>query len=350
MTIRVLIVDDSAVVRQVLSAFLAKQPGIEVVGTAPDPFVARDILVRESPDVMTLDIEMPRMDGVTFLRKIMGVRPIPTVVVSSLTPEGSALAMEALAAGAVDVLCKANAAYDLGTMTGDLLAAIRRASVARVRLMSDAPIERLALTRTTNQVVAIGASTGGVTALTTVLNALPGTAPGIVIVQHMPAGFTRSFADRLSSTCAVHVKEAEDGDTVNPGHVLIAPGDRHMVLDRSGARYYVRLENGPRVGLFKPAVDVLFRSVAQIAGRNVIGVMLTGMGRDGADAMKVMHDHGAATIAQDEASCVVFGMPKEAIAAGAVDDILPLERIAARILKLAEQRGQPLDHHVPGKS
>jgi two-component system, chemotaxis family, protein-glutamate methylesterase/glutaminase len=350
MTIRVLIVDDSAVVRQVLSTFLANQPGIQVVGTAPDPFVARDLLVREKPDVMTLDIEMPRMDGVTFLRKIMGVRPIPTVVVSSLTPEGSTLAMEALAAGAVDVLCKPNAAYDLGSMTADLLAAIRRASVAQVRMITNTPVERLALTRTTNQVVAIGASTGGVTALTTVLTALPATAPGIVIVQHMPPGFTRSFSDRLSGICAVRVKEAEDGDTVNPGQVLIAPGGHHMLLDRSGARYYVRLENGPRVGLHKPAVDVLFRSVAKVAGRNVIGVMLTGMGRDGADAMKLMHDQGAATIAQDEASCVVFGMPKEAIAAGAVDDILPLERIAARILKLAEQRGQPLDHHVPGKS
>lgn len=340
MSIRVLVVDDSAVVRQVLATFLKKQPGIEVVGTAPDPFIARDLLVQHSPDVMTLDIEMPRMDGVTFLRKVMGMKPIPTVVVSSLTPEGSELALEALAAGAVEVLCKPHAAYDLGAMTGDLLAAVKRAASARVAVTRTAPVARLAMTRTTDQVVAIGSSTGGVTALEEVLTALPATAPGIVIVQHMPVGFTRSFADRLATLCAVQVKEAEDGDTVAPGRVLIAPGDQHMVLDRSGARYFVRLENGPRVGLFKPAVDVLFRSVAQKAGRNAIGVILTGMGRDGAEAMKVMHDAGAATIAQDEASCVVFGMPKEAIAAGGVDEVVPLDGIAARILALAVQRAR----------
>jgi two-component system, chemotaxis family, protein-glutamate methylesterase/glutaminase len=339
--IRVLVVDDSAVVRQVLATFLKMQPGIEVVGAAPDPFIARDLLVKHQPDVMTLDIEMPRMDGVTFLRKVMAVRPTPTVIVSSLTPEGSELALEALAAGAVEVLCKPNAAYDLGSMTGDLLAAVRRASMARVAAVAVKPVERLALTRTTDQVVAIGSSTGGVTALETILTALPASAPPIVIVQHMPPGFTKAFAGRLSTLCAVEVREACDGDAVTAGRVLIAPGDRHMVLDRSGARYFVRLEDGPRVGLFKPAVDVLLRSVARVAGRNAIGVMLTGMGRDGADAMKLMHDQGAATIAQDEASCVVFGMPKEAIAAGGVDDILPLERIAARILALAERRSAP---------
>ncbi len=341
MSIRVLVVDDSAVVRRVLSTFLAQQPGIEVVGTAPDPFIARDLLVQHQPDVMTLDIEMPRMDGVTFLRKVMAVKPIPTVVVSSLTPEGSDLAMEALSAGAVEVLCKPDAAYNLGTMTTDLLVAVRRAAGARVVATRSAPVERLALTRTTDQIVAIGASTGGVTALEEVLTALPASAPGIVIVQHMPAGFTRAFAERLSGLCAMQVKEAAEGDTVAPGRVLIAPGDRHLKLDRSGARYFVRLEDGPRVGLFKPAVDVLFRSVAQKAGRNAIGVILTGMGRDGADALKVMHDQGAATIAQDEASCVVFGMPKEAIAAGGVDDVLPLSRIAAQVLRLAEQRSLP---------
>lgn len=345
MTIRVLVVDDSAVVRQVLTSFLKMQPGIEVVGAAPDPFIARDLLVKHQPDVMTLDIEMPRMDGVTFLRKVMNMRPIPTVIVSSLTPEGSELALEAMAAGAVEVLCKPNAAYDLGSMTNDLLAAVRRAAIARVSTVAAKPIERLAMTRTTDQVVAIGSSTGGVTALETILTALPGSAPPIVIVQHMPPGFTKAFADRLSSLCAVEVKEAEDGDTVSAGRVLIAPGDRHLVLDRSGARYFVRLEDGPRVGLFRPAVDVLFRSVARVAGRNAIGVILTGMGHDGATAMRLMHDQGAATIAQDEASCVVFGMPKEAIAAGGVDEVLPLDRIAARILTLGVQRGQA--HPLP---
>ena len=338
MSIRVLVVDDSAVVRQVLTGFLRLQPGIEVVGAAPDPFIARDLLIREQPDVMTLDIEMPRMDGVTFLRKVMSMRPTPTIIVSSLTPEGSELALEALATGAVEVLCKPGVAYDLGSMTGDLLAAVRRAASARVAAMTVRPVERLALLRTTDQVVAIGSSTGGVTALETILTAMPASAPPMVIVQHMPAGFTKAFAARLSSLCAVEVREAVDGDAVTSGRVLIAPGDRHLVLDRSGARYLVRLKDGPRVGLFKPAVDVLFRSVAEVAGRNAIGVILTGMGHDGATAMRLMHDQGAATIAQDEASCVVFGMPKEAIAAGGVDEVVPLDGIAARILALAAQR------------
>jgi two-component system, chemotaxis family, protein-glutamate methylesterase/glutaminase len=339
MTIKVLIVDDSAVVRQVLSAFLGKQPGITVVGAAPDPFIARDMIVRENPDVMTLDVEMPRMDGVTFLRKIMAIRPIPTIVVSSLTAEGSELAMEAMSAGAVDVLCKPSAAYDLGSLTTDLLAAIKSAARAKVTAkVSAAPVERLSMTRTTDQVIAIGASTGGVAALETVLTALPASAPPIIIVQHMPPGFTGAFAERLNKMCAVEVREACDGDAVTAGRVIIARGDRHMKLDRSGARYFVRLEDGPRVGLFKPAVDVLFRSVAQMAGRNAIGVILTGMGSDGAAAMKVMHDQGAVNIAQDEASCVVFGMPKEAINHGGVDEILPLDKIAARMLHLAEKR------------
>ena len=344
MTTRVLIVDDSAVVRQVLTTFLNKQPGITVVGAAPDPFIARDMLVREQPDVVTLDIEMPRMDGVTFLRKLMATRPTPTIIVSSLTPDGSDMAIEALAAGAVEVLCKPNAAYDLGSMTAELLSAVRRAANAKVKSISVSPRppnERRALTRTTNQIIAIGASTGGVTALETVLTALPASAPPIVIVQHMPPGFTAAFAERLSRLCAVEVREAAEGDAVIPGRVLVARGDRHLVLDRSGAQYFVRLQDGPRVGLFKPAVDVLFRSVAQCAGRNAIGIIMTGMGRDGADAIKVMHDQGAATIAQDEASCVVFGMPKEAIATGGIDEAVPLERITQRMLALAQSRSIP---------
>jgi len=342
MTIKVLIVDDSAVVRQVLTSYLGKQPGIRVIGAAADPFIARDMIVREMPDVMTLDIEMPRMDGVTFLRKIMSIRPIPTVVVSSLTPEGSEVALEALACGAVEVLCKPSVAYDIGSMVEDLCASVRRAATARlsIRAAVTAPAERLALTRTTDQIVAIGSSTGGVTALETILVRLPASSPGIVIVQHMPVGFTRLFAQRLSGLCAVEVRETVDGDVVTPGRVLIAPGDRHMVMARSGARYFVRLEDGPRVGLHKPAVDVLFRSVAKVVGRNAIGIMLTGMGKDGAEAMKMMHDQGAARIAQDEASCVVFGMPKEAIAAGGVDKILPLDHIAQHLLTLADKRSQ----------
>jgi two-component system chemotaxis response regulator CheB len=344
MSLRVLIVDDSAVVRQVLTAFLSKQPGIEVVGAAPDPFIARDIIVRQKPDVMTLDIEMPRMDGVSFLRKLMTMQPIPTIIVSSLTPEGSEMALEAMAAGAVEVLCKPHAAYDLGSMTEELLLAIKRAANAKVQKItpkSAEPGTLRALTRTTNQIVAIGSSTGGVAALHTVLTKLPPSSPPVIIVQHMPAGFTGAFAKRLNELCAVEVREAENGDAVTPGRVLIAPGDRHMELDRSGANYYVRLRDGPRVGLFKPAVDVLFRSVAQYAGRNAIGVIMTGMGRDGAEAIKIMHDKGAATLAQDEASCVVFGMPKEAIATGGIDEVVPLEHIASRILTLAEKRSVP---------
>jgi len=339
--IRVLVVDDSAVIRQVLTAELSRHPGIIVIGSAPDPFAARDILVRESPDVMTLDIEMPRMDGVTFLRKIMAVRPIPTVVVSSLAPAGSEQAIAALAAGAVEVLCKPDSSYELHRMAVDLCAAVERAARSRVEVRTGVPVARLSPTRSTSQVVAIGASTGGVAALETVITAMPQNAPGMVIVQHMPAGFTRVFAERLAGLCAMDVGEAEDGDAVAVGRVLIAPGDRHMEIVPAATGYRIQLSDGPRVGQHKPAIDVLFRSVARVVGSKAIGVMLTGMGRDGAEAMKLMHDAGAMTIAQDEASCVVYGMPREAVAAGAVDEILPLDRIAARVLAIAEQRGTP---------
>jgi two-component system, chemotaxis family, protein-glutamate methylesterase/glutaminase len=341
---RVLIVDDSAVVRQVLSNELSKHPGIEVIGSAPDPVIARDIIVRERPDVITLDLEMPRMDGLEFLRRIMANLPMPVIVVSSLTPAGSALALEALEAGAIDVLCKPGAAYTVGALAGDIAARIHavagRAVVARQPRTGGRQTVGGAMHATTDQIIAIGASTGGTQALAEVLEALPATCPGIAIVQHMPPGFTKAFADRLAKSCRVAVKEAEDGDTLTPGRCVIAPGDRHLLVRRKGGTYVAELRDGPRVGLHKPAVNVLFKSVASCAGANAIGVILTGMGRDGADGMKEMHDAKARTIAQDEASCVVFGMPKEAIAIGAVDHILPLQRIAAEICAQATAHQQ----------
>lgn len=333
---RVLIVDDSAVVRQVLGDELARHPGIEVIGAAPDPVIARDIIVRERPDVITLDLEMPRMDGLEFLRRIMAHLPMPVIVVSSLTPAGSALALEALEAGAVDVLCKPGAAYTVGALAGDIAARIhavagRPVAARQPPAPGGRPAVGGAMQATTDQIIAIGASTGGTQALAEVLEALPATSPGIAIVQHMPPGFTRAFAERLARSCRVAVKEAEDGDTLTPGRCVIAPGDRHLLVRRKGGTYVAELRDGPRVGLHKPAVNVLFKSVAACAGGNAIGVILTGMGRDGADGMKEMHDAKARTIAQDEATCVVFGMPKEAIALGAVDHVVPLPRIAAEI-------------------
>jgi two-component system chemotaxis response regulator CheB len=332
---RVLIIDDSAVVRQVLTEELAKQPGITVIGAAPDPVIARDIIVRERPDVLTLDLEMPRMDGLEFLRRIMANLPMPVIVVSSLTPAGSALALEALEAGAVDVLCKPGAAYTVGVLAGDIAARIHavagRPVVARTVPAGGTPAVGGAMQATTDQIIAIGASTGGTQALAEILEAMPATSPGIAIVQHMPPGFTRAFAERLARTCHIAVKEAEDGDTLTPGRCVIAPGDRHLLVRRKGGTYVAELRDGPRVGLHKPAVNVLFKSVAACAGKNAIGVILTGMGRDGADGLLEMHQAGAKTIAQDEATCVVFGMPKEAIALGAADQTLPLPRIAAAI-------------------
>lgn len=340
--VRVLIVDDSAMVRQILERELARDPMIEIVGAAPDPYVARDKIVELKPDVLTLDIEMPRMDGLTFLRKLMQHYPLPVIVVSSLTEAGGEMALEAMECGAVDVVCKPGAAYTIGDLSVELIDKIKAAARVIVSkrvpqtLRGAAASTRLSLTKTTNKIVAIGASTGGTEALTSLLTALPANSPGIVIVQHMPANFTKSFADRLDQLCAMRVKEAETNDSVEPGRCLIAPGNYHMVLRRSGARYYVEIKSGPLVGRHRPAVNVLFKSVAQYAGRNAVGVILTGMGRDGADGMKLMHEHGAATIAQDEASCVVFGMPKEAIATGGVDHVLPLSGIPASILRYAQ--------------
>jgi two-component system, chemotaxis family, protein-glutamate methylesterase/glutaminase len=340
--IRVLIVDDSATVRQILKRELEADPKIEVVGAAPDPYVARDMIVQLSPDVLTLDIEMPRMDGITFLRKLMMYLPMPVVVLSSLTEKGGSVAMEALDAGAVDVLCKPSSAYSIGDMAIELVDKVKAAALVTVH-KREAPRrgagkarQRLAMTKTTNKVIVLGASTGGTEAIRGLLTALPANAPAIVITQHMPEHFTRAFADGLNAQCAMHVKEGQDGDTVMPGSVLIAPGNYHMLLRRSGARYYVECKHGPLVSRHRPSVDVLFKSAARFVGANAVGVILTGMGRDGAEGMKEMQDQGAKNIAQDEASCVVFGMPKEAIAANGVDFVLPLNKIAEKMLQLAQ--------------
>ncbi len=337
--IRVLIVDDSAVVRHVLSRELSRDPDIEVVATAPDPYVARDRILEYRPDVLTLDVEMPRMDGLTFLRRLMHYHPVPTVIVSSLSPRGGQVALEALDAGAVDVACKPGSAYSVGDMSIELIDKVKAAAGAKVRRRVDTsvapPVVRCeALTCTTHKIVAIGASTGGTQALQSILTSLPAGAPGMVIVQHMPEHFTHAFAERLNTLCAIEVKEAGDGDSVIPGRALIAPGNRHMLLRRSGARYLVEVREGPLVSRHRPSVDVLFKSVARYAGRNAVGAILTGMGADGADGLVEMRRSGAATIAQDEATCVVFGMPREAIARGGVDHVVPIERIPRKMLDL----------------
>lgn len=337
MSVKVLIVDDSAVVRKIFSSELSRDPGIKIVGTAPDPYIARDKILELRPDVITLDVEMPRMDGISFLRRLMKHHPVPTIVVSSLTPQGGRVAMEALAAGAVDVMCKPGESYTVGDMAIDLIEKIKAAACVKVsKVVSSEPPQqgpkRLALTKTTTKVVAIGASTGGTQALQEVLTGMPSNAPAIVVVQHMPESFTRAFADRLNGLCAIEVREAKDGDSVGAGLALIAPGNQHIVLNRSGASYYVQVKQGPRVNRFRPSVDVLFRSVARYAGTNAVGAILTGMGSDGAAGLLEMKNSGAYTIAQDEASCVVFGMPKEAIRMGGVTNTVPLNKITAEIL------------------
>jgi len=338
-TVKVLIVDDSAIVRKILSQELSRHSGIEIVGTAPDPFIARDKIVALNPDVLTLDVEMPRMDGITFLRKLMKHHPMPVIVLSSLTPQGGKTAMEALEAGAVEVMCKPGGSFSVGDVCTALVDKIKAASRARIdrtpTVVPGGAPQRLSMTETTNKIFAIGASTGGVQALTCVLSMLPANAPGTVIVQHMPAHFTTSFAQRLNSECAVSVKEAEEGDHVVPGRVLIAPGGLHMLLQRSGANYFVTLRDGPQVCHQRPSVEVLFNSVAKYAGANAIGAILTGMGDDGATGLLNMRQAGAHTIAQDEQSCVVFGMPKEAIARGGAERIVPLGKVAETLISFA---------------
>ncbi len=340
--IKVLVVDDSAIVRKIFSEELSKESDIQVVGTAPDPFVARDKIVKLKPDVVTLDIEMPRMDGITFLKKLMKYFPLPVIIVSSLTRKGGKLALEAVESGAVEVLSKPGASYSVGDMKQQLADKIRAAARVHVSRrqeqtpVSDSPtvLSSSALKETTNKIIAIGASTGGTEALKKVLLRFPSTVPGILVVQHMPPNFTTAFADRLDNMCQIGAKEAEDGDSVLPGRALVAPGNYHMLLKRSGARYYVSVKTGPMVCHQRPSVDVLFNSVAQHAGSNVVGVILTGMGADGAKGMLKMRQAGARTIGQDEASCVVFGMPKEAIKAGAVEKVVPLEQVAQAVMNL----------------
>lgn len=336
---RVLIVDDSAVVRQIFTDLISQTPDLEVCGTAPDPYVARDKIFHERPDVITLDLEMPRMDGLTFLKKLMHYHPLPVVIVSSLTPQGSRMAVEALELGAVEVLGKPGGSFSVGNLADQLLTKIRAAARTRPRPGSSptpaaAPSAvSLSPLTTTHKVVAIGASTGGTEAIKEILVHLPRNFPGVVIVQHMPPKFTTSFAERLDQLCALEVKEAADGDSVLPGRALLAPGNYHMLLQRSGARYLVRVKSGPPVHHQRPSVDVLFQSVAQAAGSNAVGVILTGMGADGAAGLLAMRQQGAHTIAQDEASCVVFGMPKEAIQRQAAVKVLPLNRIAEELVR-----------------
>jgi len=338
--IRVLIVDDSAVIRKVLTDQLSRERGIDVVGSAPDPYVARDKIVRLKPDVITLDIEMPRMDGLTFLKKLMKHYPLPVIIVSSLTQQGSKIAMEALSSGALEVISAAYSVGDMGVQLADKIRAVARIDVKPHvepdKGVNASPPEILtrALTATTNKIIAIGASTGGTDAIKTVLTVMPINSPGIVIVQHMPAQFTTSFAERLDSLSQINVKEAKDGDSVVNGQALIAPGNFHMLLKRSGARYYVNVKNGPLVHHQRPAADVLFKSVATYAGRNAVGIILTGMGADGAAGLLKMREAGARTIAQNEESCVVFGMPKEAIKLGAAEKIIGIQNIAKTSLEV----------------
>jgi two-component system chemotaxis response regulator CheB len=355
--VRVLVIDDSASVRQTLVDVLSADPGIEVMGVASDPFVAARRIAEDVPDVITLDVEMPRMDGITFLRKLMSQRPIPVVMCSSLTEAGSETLMQALEAGAVDIILKPRigAADHLAESADRIRDVVKAAARARVggrrpatrtldpgtKLTADAmlpPPTGAAMARTTEMVACLGASTGGTEALREVLQALPANAPGIVIVQHMPAGFTAAFSKRLNSLCEVEVKEAQHGDPVLRGHVLIAPGDKHMLLERQGARYQVAIKDGPPVSRHRPSVDVLFRSAARAAGRNAMGVIMTGMGDDGARGLLEMKEAGAVTVAQDEATSVVFGMPKEAIARDAAQKIMALEHIAREIMAVDRAR------------
>jgi two-component system chemotaxis response regulator CheB len=353
-------VDDSAVVRQVLTELLNADAGIEVIAAAPDPIFAQERLKKQWPDVFVLDVEMPRMDGITFLRKIMAERPTPVVICSSITEKGSETAVQALAAGAVGIVPKpgiGNRRTALKEAGSDLIRAVKAAAHANVRnlrtstaaspaamtpkLNADAILPATsqatshAMAQTTERIVAIGTSTGGTQALEAVLTVLPRVSPGIVIVQHMPEKFTASFAARLDTLCQIEVREAQNGDRVIPGRALIAPGGRHMLLKRNGSQYHVEVVDGPVVNRHRPSVDVLFRSVAKFAGRNALGVIMTGMGDDGARGLKEMHDAGAFTVAQDEASCVVYGMPKEAVKLGGVDRSASLQAIPAEIMKYA---------------
>jgi two-component system, chemotaxis family, protein-glutamate methylesterase/glutaminase len=343
--IKVLIVDDSAIVRKILTRNLSAYDDIEVVGAAMDPFVARDKIVKEKPDVITLDLEMPRMDGLSFLTKLMKYYPTPVIVLSSLTPRNSEMALRALELGAVEVLCKPGSSFSTQDITESLVRAIRAAATAVIRRQPAGtpamerikPRENLLL-ETTDKIVAVGASTGGTKAIEVVMRQLPVTCPGVVIVQHMPEQFTTTFAGRLNGICPMEIREARDGDRVTNGVALIAPGNQHMVLQRTGAQYVVKTTSAPRVHYQRPSVDVLFQSVAKAAGRNAVGVLMTGMGADGADGLLAMRNTGARTIAQNEETCVVFGMPKEAIKVGAAEKIVPLTKIPIEIFQALQTK------------
>ncbi|RMH64989.1 MAG: chemotaxis response regulator protein-glutamate methylesterase [Calditrichaeota bacterium] len=342
---RVLVVDDSALVRDILSRGLNMYDDIEVVGTAADPFKARDMIVKTKPDVLTLDVEMPRMDGLEFLRKLMPQYPLPVVMVSSLTERGSRITLDALSAGAVDFVCKpaTDISNGLNGMMSELHQKVRMASFVNVAHFKNknngkaAPGKVTALSKTTDKIIAIGASTGGTEAVRQVISALPATTPGIVVVQHMPEKFTQMFAERLDEICDMHVREARSGDKVHNGVVLIAPGGKHLQLMRSGGEYKVVVRDGAKVCGHRPSVDVLFRSVARFVGKNAIGIMLTGMGSDGADAMVKLRESGARTLAQDEATSVVFGMPKEAYDRGGAERLVPLPKIPETIKTLLQE-------------
>lgn len=344
--IKLQVVDDSAVVRKVVQELLADEPDMELVGAASDPIFAMRQMAKQWPDVILLDVEMPRMDGVTFLRKLMAERPTPVVICSTLTEQGAATTVDAMQAGAVEILAKPKIGLKafLSEERGRLLHAIRSAAQARmcrmiplkppVRDDSRArPVMPRVLNKTTDRIVALGTSTGGTQALELVLKDLPVTVPGMVVVQHMPEKFTKAFAERLNRCSAIEVREAGDGDRVLPGRALIAPGGRHMQLVRNGAQYQVRVKDGPLVNRHKPSVDVLFRSVAAQAGSNALGIIMTGMGDDGAAGLLDMREAGAGTAAQDEESCVVYGMPKEAVRKGAVDTVVGLNQIANEIVR-----------------
>lgn len=347
-TIKVLVVDDSALVRQTLAGVLMSDPEIEVVGTASDPYAAARKLKEVVPDVITLDVEMPRMDGITFLRKLMSQHPIPVVICSSLAEAQSETALKALEYGAAEIIQKPSMGAKqfieesriricdcVKAAAAVQLKKITKQHETKPKLTADAVLAPAtkAMLKTTEKVVAVGASTGGTEALKVYLEALPPDAPGMVVVQHMPENFTRAFANRLNNICQVSVKEASNNDTLLRGQVLIAPGNFHAMIKRSGARYYVEVKSGPLVSRHRPSVDVLFRSAARYAGKNAVGVILTGMGDDGAKGMLEMKEAGAYNIAQDEESCVVFGMPKEAIKHGGVDKVLPLTKIASEVLR-----------------
>jgi two-component system, chemotaxis family, protein-glutamate methylesterase/glutaminase len=353
MPIKVLVVDDSALVRKLLSAMLMRAPDIQVVGTASDPYAAREKIKSLNPDVITLDVEMPRMDGITFLENLMRLRPMPVVMVSSLTQRGADVTLRALELGAIDFVAKPriDIAGTLEDYENELIAKVRVAAQARVlprsekrareideRNSTSAVVPALSartMLRTTDRIIAIGASTGGTEAIREVLEEMPPDAPAIVISQHIPAAFSKSFADRMNRSSPMAVCEAQDGQQILPGHAYIAPGDRHMLVERDGARYLCRLSSGPHVNRHRPSVDVMFRSVAQNVGANAVGVLLTGMGDDGARGLREMLDAGAGTIAQDEASSVVWGMPGSAVKIGAAAHVLPLRQIAAQVLALA---------------